>query len=77
VHSSFCGKIGRGHKLPIRNAQKGVASGLESLGGPPMNKENFYRGIRILLEIQRNGSSKLWGAGRPKELPLAGGIFAQ
>src|SRR5690242_3839247 len=22
-------------------------------------KENFYRGIRILLELQRNGSSKL------------------
>src|SRR5579872_632623 len=22
------------------------------------NKENFYRGIRILLELQRNGSSK-------------------
>jgi hypothetical protein len=23
------------------------------------DKENFYRGIRILLELQRNGSSKL------------------
>jgi hypothetical protein len=23
------------------------------------NKENFYRGIRILLELQRNGSSVL------------------
>ena len=23
------------------------------------NKENFYRGIRILLELQRTGSSKL------------------
>ena len=23
------------------------------------NKENFYRGIRILLELQRNGSSML------------------
>jgi hypothetical protein len=23
------------------------------------NKENFYRGTRILLELQRNGSSKL------------------
>jgi hypothetical protein len=23
------------------------------------NKENFYRGIRILLELQRNGSSPL------------------
>ncbi len=23
------------------------------------NKENFYRGIRILLELQRNGSSNL------------------
>jgi hypothetical protein len=23
------------------------------------NKEHFYRGIRILLELQRNGSSKL------------------
>jgi hypothetical protein len=22
------------------------------------NKENFYRGIRLLLELQRNGSSK-------------------
>ena len=27
------------------------------------NKENFYRGIRILLELQRNGSSiGLWAA---------------
>jgi len=23
------------------------------------NKENFYRGIRILLELQRNGTSNL------------------
>ncbi len=23
------------------------------------NEESFYRGIRILLELQRNGSSKL------------------
>jgi hypothetical protein len=23
------------------------------------DKENFYRGIRVLLELQRNGSSKL------------------
>ena len=23
------------------------------------SKENFYRGIRILLELQRSGSSKL------------------
>lgn len=23
------------------------------------NKENFYRGLRVLLELQRNGSSKL------------------
>ena len=23
------------------------------------NKENFYRGIRVLLELQRNGSSNL------------------
>jgi hypothetical protein len=26
---------------------------------PAYNKENFYRGIRILLELRRNGSSKL------------------
>jgi cytochrome bd-type quinol oxidase subunit 1 len=32
-----------------------------ALGGwdTAYNKENFYRGIRILLELQRNGSSKL------------------
>ena len=24
------------------------------------NKENFYRGIRILLELERNGSSNLY-----------------
>src|SRR5713101_4659918 len=28
------------------------------------NKENFYRGIRILLELQRNGSSKLYASER-------------
>jgi hypothetical protein len=30
-----------------------------SRGGTAYNKENFYRGIRILLELQRQGSSKL------------------
>ena len=42
----------------IRNAQKELRA---TLNRWEINyaKENFYRGIRILLELQRNGSSNL------------------
>src|SRR5438309_10094857 len=45
-------------KVAIKNANrefKAVLSRWETA----YNKENFYRGIRILLELQRNGSSAL------------------
>ncbi len=45
-------------QVAIRNAQKGLPAVLNRWE-IAYNKENFYRGIRILLEIQRNGSSKL------------------
>jgi hypothetical protein len=45
-------------QVAIRNAEKGVRAVL-SRWEIAYDKENFYRGIRILLELQRNGSSKL------------------
>jgi len=45
-------------KVALKNADrqfKAVLSRWETA----YNKENFYRGIRILLELQRNGSSVL------------------
>jgi hypothetical protein len=45
-------------QVALKNASKqfkAVLSGWETA----YNKENFYRGIRILLELQRNGFSKL------------------
>lgn len=43
-------------------AQKQARSSLKAVLGrwqTAYDKENFYRGIRILLELQRNGSSTL------------------
>ena len=45
-------------QVAIRNAKKGLRAVL-SRWEIAYDKENFYRGIRILLELQRNGSSKL------------------
>ena len=42
----------------MRNAQKELRAALNRWE-IAYDKENFYRGIRILLEIRRNGSSKL------------------
>jgi hypothetical protein len=44
--------------VAIRSAQKELRAAL-NYWETAYNKENFYRGIRILLELQRNGSSKL------------------
>ena len=45
-------------RVALRNAQKDLRAVL-SRWQIAYDKESFYRGIRILLEIQRNGSSKL------------------
>ena len=45
-------------QVAIQNAQKELL-GVLNRWEVAYDKENFYRGIRILLEIQRNGSSKL------------------
>jgi len=45
-------------QVAIRNAKKELRAVLNRWE-IAYDKENFYRGIRILLEIQRNGSSKL------------------
>jgi hypothetical protein len=45
-------------RAAIRNAQKELRLALNRWE-IAYQKENFYRGIRILLELQRNGSSKL------------------
>lgn len=44
-------------RVAIRNAEKELRAVLHRWE-VAYNKENFYRGIRILLELQRNGSSK-------------------
>lgn len=44
--------------VAIRNAKKEFRSILDRWG-IAYGKENFYRGIRVLLELQRSGSSKL------------------
>ena len=44
--------------VAIKNAGKEVRAVLNRWE-MAYNKENFYRGIRILLELQRNGASKL------------------
>jgi hypothetical protein len=45
-------------QVALRNATKQVKAVLRRWE-TAYNKENFYRGIRILLELQRNGSSAL------------------
>jgi hypothetical protein len=45
-------------QVAIRNAQKELRLSLDRWE-IMYKKENFYRGIRILLELQRNGSSNL------------------
>ena len=45
-------------QVALRNANKQFKAVL-SRWETAYNKENFYRGIRILLELQRNGSSAL------------------
>lgn len=42
----------------IRNAEKQIRKLLQHWE-IAYDKENFYRGLRVLLELQRNGSSKL------------------
>jgi hypothetical protein len=45
-----------GAKVAIKNAEKELRAALR-LWETAYSKESFYRGLRILLEIQRNGSS--------------------
>jgi hypothetical protein len=45
-------------RASIRNAEKELRT-LLTRWELAYNKEGFYRGIRVLLELQRNGSSKL------------------
>jgi len=45
-------------RATIRNAQKELRVAL-NCWEIAYRKENFYRGIRVLLELQRNGSSNL------------------
>jgi hypothetical protein len=45
-------------QVALKNANKQFKAVL-SRWETAYNKENFYRGIRILLELQRNGSSVL------------------
>jgi len=45
-------------RAAIRNAQKELRV-LLNRWEIAYRKENFYLGIRVLLELQRNGSSKL------------------
>jgi hypothetical protein len=52
-------RIGRPRaRVAIRNAQRELRSVLDRWE-TAYRKENFYRGIRILLELQRDGSSTL------------------
>ena len=44
--------------VAIRNARKELRAALNRWE-TAYGKENFYRGIRVLLELQRNGSSNL------------------
>ena len=45
-------------RVAIRDAQRELRSALDRWE-TAYRKENFYRGIRILLELQREGSSTL------------------
>jgi len=44
-------------RVTIRNASKDLRTVLQRWE-TAYNKEGFYRGLRVLLELQRNGSSK-------------------
>jgi hypothetical protein len=45
-------------QVALRHASKRLKAVL-SRWDTAYSKENFYRGIRVLLELQRNGSSRL------------------
>jgi ADP-dependent phosphofructokinase/glucokinase len=45
-------------RVAIRNSEKELKLMLQRWE-IAYNKENFYRGIRVLLELQRNGASNL------------------
>ena len=45
-------------RVAIRNAQRELRAVLDRWQ-VAYEKENFYRGIRVLLELQRNGVSRL------------------
>ena len=51
-------KNGPRARSAIEHAGKALPSGLESLGDC-LQQGEFYRGIRILLELQRNSASNL------------------
>jgi hypothetical protein len=44
--------------VTIRIASKELRTALDGWE-TAYNKESFYRGLRVLLELQRNGSSKI------------------
>jgi hypothetical protein len=50
--------LGNRRQVAIWNAQRELRSVLDRWE-TAYRKENFYRGIRILLELQRDGSSTL------------------
>jgi hypothetical protein len=45
-------------RVTIRNASKDLRTVLQRWE-TAYNKESFYRGLRVLLELQRNGTSKI------------------
>ena len=45
-------------QVSIENASKDLRSVLQRWE-TAYNKESFYRGLRVLLELQRNGASKM------------------
>jgi hypothetical protein len=47
-----------GARVAIKSAARELRTVLD-LWETAYNKESFYRGLRILLELQRNGASKL------------------
>jgi hypothetical protein len=63
-------------RAAIRNAQKELRVVLKRWE-IAYHKENFYRGIRVLLELQRNGSSNLWAAGRRRWVARSGGSLGR
>jgi hypothetical protein len=45
-------------RVSIKNASKDLRTALQRWE-TAYNKETFYRGLRVLLELQRNGSSNM------------------